>query len=112
MKQKLVGLLGGGFTIIAGDGHQYVIRDKPSLHALEPRKELPGDRDRVGAFAFGESYGHRRLSIEHSGGVARKSPAAMAGFGRAGDHAGDVLDIDRTPVAGGDKKKAYIGHAL
>src|ERR1019366_825775 len=109
MKQKLVGLLGGGLAIIAGDGHQYVIRDKPSLHALEPRKELPGDRARVGAFAFCERYGHRRLSIESSSKGARKSPAAMAGFGRAGDHAGDILDIDRTPVGGGDKKKTYIG---
>ena len=52
----------------------------------------------------------RRSSVPDSG--AGERPGAMVGLRRADDHIGDILDIDRTPIAGGQKEKTNVRHAL
>jgi len=79
MKQKFVGLLVGGLTVVSGNRDVDVIRDQPRLQPFEPVRDILRHDHRVGARPLGQRQADRRDTLPAVLAVARVIPGAVLG---------------------------------
>ena len=111
MEEKLVRLLVGGLAVVAGDRHLDVGREDLAMHLVEPLDDVLGDDDGVGAGTLGDGERHRGDALEAVARLADVGHPVLVGLGDQ-LHVGDVAEIDRPPVAGGDQQVLDLGNGL
>ena len=107
MVEQLVGLLVGGLAVVAGDLDGDVGGDQRAVQALDPVQDRLGDGDGVRAGALGDGERHRRHPLRRAVRQRDGRDERVAAFGGEAD-VGDVADIDRPVVAGGDQQVADL----
>ena len=112
MEEELVRLFVRRFAVVSRDRDIESGGDDPSLHSVEPAHHVGGDIDRVRALALGDREADGGTALKSARRVAGHRPRAMLDFGRADNDIGDVLDVYRTSVAGGQQQQPDVGHAL
>ena len=112
MEQQLVGLLGRGRAIVARDRDFETGRDDAALDDLKTAEHVVRHRHGVGAFAFGDRQRDGGSALKVAVVELGHRPGAMIRLGCADDDIGDVLDVDRAAVAGGQQQQADVGNAL
>ena len=106
--QQFVALVGGGLTIVTGDGEMHVRRHERSLERVELLGDAVGDVGGVGALPLGDGDGDGRLRA----GRLRLEGDIRRGLGVALHHFRHVAHKHGTPASGGhDGVAQFIGGA-
>src|SRR5581483_169293 len=111
VEQQLVGLLVGRLAVVAGDGDGDVGGNQPALARIEPVPEVLGPHDRVGAGPLRGGAAHGRHPVPVALVVPRVVPDTVLPRTGPNDHGGNVVDVDRPAVAGGDQQEPDVGYA-
>ncbi|KAF0113328.1 MAG: hypothetical protein FD149_2167 [Rhodospirillaceae bacterium] len=82
------------------------------MHQFKLTHETVGNVHRVGPFAFGKGDADRRTLGDRSFRPDLKLPDAVFRGRTAHHHRGNVADINRPTVTGGDQQQADITHPL
>ncbi len=111
VEEQLVGLVRRRLAVVARDLDPDILGDQPPVQRLEPLEQLLRHHHRIRPLALGDRDRHRGQGLEMAALTRKQRPHAIERLAAAHHHIGDVLDVDRPPVTGGDEQKTDVGHA-